>query len=1186
MRIKMKNKSLFLAILLVFVVILGSSTVFAEDTSDIQAANEDASLVQESDDVAILNDANNDVQTSSEHTISSGSSSQQIQDEINSMEDGEVLNFEPGNYSDICIYVNKSITINGNGANLIGYDNPSLANVPSIIKNTTEQGGYAISNVATLYIVKANNVNITGLTITAGANSSTTTTGARYSNALVYVYQAISLNFENNVIDGSTWGLWLNICVNCTVVNNNVRNQGVSGIFNFGSDKTLIKNNKVTNAVNHGIDVRHGSGSNVQVINNTVIGSKEGIYLMHSKGHTVTQNKIINCSISSISCYGTTNINIYGNTLQKSRIGILLGGGYKNITVGANDFKLDNLPFPPTFVYYIAEGKSDFSSATDMMGTHSDNSLYYPAYTEYKGIKTPAQINVDYDTILSETGTTYLVPEGANNNQIQTMIDSMNDGDTLKFAENAIYENISIYTDKNIKIIGNNATLIGYNNINMMNAPEKVRNMTADGGYAVTYRAVLYVLNNTDVVVSDLNIKSQYPGYDTTKATTTTNEYKTACIYADTSLKLVITDCNLDGASWGIFMQYSTGAIITNNNIQNQYTTGILNFGTGNSIIANNTVTNAINHGIDVRHKLGPKVTVFNNTVIGAKEGIYIMHSQGHNIYNNTIINSKISGITCYGSGNENVFNNSISGSRIGILLGGEYYNVTIGPNTYKLDALSSFPPTPGTYLAKAENKYYQNAEGVYSDKNEVTITAKDVKTTLNDVTFELTITDPSNRAVLGEVNVTINSETYNIKTDENGKASVNVTLATGNYPVTINFIGTDNYAPATAEANILVADQKETTSIIAENVTTTYKKGAFDITLLDESNNPIEGQKIAVRIGSENYTATTDKNGKATIALNLTTGDYDVLVDYAGTDYYEASNKTAKITVLEDRMGSSIAITMINSLEITAVLKDSQGNAIAGETVFYTINGEKANTTTNGNGEFTFEAKDNSVIGLIFEGNDIAVASNATITLKNLKPTPKTTKIDVPSTMTKTAVDFNAGEKGSMFYFYLLDENGKGIANKAVKIGIFDKIYTVKTDKNGRGGLQINIANANYYTYAISFLGDDDYKASFAVCSLQIVKKSVTITPAKTSYSFKTSAKTKTVTATLKSTNSYIPKGKQVTLTVAGKTFKATVGDKGQISFNIGSVTAKGTYKVAIKFAGTNTYAAATSKTITIKIA
>ena len=282
----------------------------------------------------------------------------------------------------------------------------------------------------------------------------------------------------------------------------------------------------------------------------------------------------------------------------------------------------------------------------------------------------------------------------------------------------------------------------------------------------------------------------------------------------------------------------------------------------------------------------------------------------------------------------------------------------------------------------------------------------------------------------------------------------------------------------------------------------------------------------------------------------------------------------------------SVIRVTTINDSQITATLMDPKNNAIPYSVVSYTINGgEKNYLLTNRKGEFVIEGQNNCVINMVFSGNIIFASTNATVNLKKIKPAQMNTKIVVPTTMTKTAVDFKAGENGSMFYFNLQDGNGKPIANKAVKIGIFDKTYTVKTDKNGRGGLQINIANANYYTYAITFLGDDEYKASFAVCSLQIVKKSVTITPAKTSYSFQAGAKTKTVTATLKSTNSYIPKGKQVTLTVAGKTFKATVGDKGQISFNIGSITKKGTYNVAVKFAGTNTYSAATSKTITIKL-
>ena len=473
----MKNKSLILAIFLILVVFLGSSAVFAEDASDIQTANADELEVQQS--------YIDDVQASSAFNITAGSSNDEIQNTINTMKDGDVLNFEKGTYTDICLYINKSITVNGNGANLVGFDNA--------------YGGYGIGNVATLYVVNANDVAISGLTITAGVNSSSRDTNPAYSNALVYVQNSNNLVFENNILDGSSWGLYLRFSNDCKIVENIVKNQSVTGILSFGSARTQIERNTVIDAKNHGIDVRHGTGPNVQVINNSVSGSQEGIYLMHSQGHTAAYNTIENCTISSISCYGSSNIEIHDNIMKKSRIGLLLGGGYSNIKVGANTFALDNLPFPPTFVYNVAEAKSDSASATKMMGTHSDGSdSEFPYYVEYTGIPTPKEINVDYTAILNPTGTTYAVNSTATSEQIQTIIDGMAHGDTLSFAENAVYKDISIYTDKNIKILGNNATLIGYNNLNLINCPTKVTNTTADNGYAISERAVLYVLNNTN----------------------------------------------------------------------------------------------------------------------------------------------------------------------------------------------------------------------------------------------------------------------------------------------------------------------------------------------------------------------------------------------------------------------------------------------------------------------------------------------------------------------------------------------------------------------------------------------------------------------------------------------------------------------------------------------------------------
>jgi parallel beta-helix repeat protein len=1058
----MNKKTFLLAILLIFVVCLSTSSVFAEDATDIQ-----------DDDILAID--NNDIVISTERTISPGATSDEIQNALDSMSDGDTLNFEKGTYSDICIYVNKSVTINGNGATLVGYEIPSINNTPSIITNKTADGGYGITNLATLYIVNAPNVTIKGLNIVAGANSALT-----YSNAVVYASSAENLTFVNNTVDGSSWGIYLSYCPTGKIADNMIKNQAVTGLLNFGSKATVIERNKVINAKNHGIDVRHGTGPNVQVINNTIIGSKEGIYLMHSKGHTAAYNNIINCTISSISCYGSSNIQLYNNTMFKSRIGVLLGGGYSNITVGANDFKLENLPYPPTFVYYIAEAQSDYQSAANMMGTYSDSSSYSPAYKAYTEIPTPKDINVDYNLILSKTGTEYTVPAGTSSSDIQKIIASMKDGDTLNFEKDAVYTDISIYTDKNIKIFGNNATLIGYDNINLTNVPEKITATTADGGYAITERAVLYSVNNSGAVISNLNIVSQYPGYNPTKVTANTNEYKTAGIRTKDSKNITITGCSIDGASWGIYLEYSGVAIVTNNNIQNQFTTGILNFGTPQSIIANNTITNAVNHGIDVRHGTGPKVTVFNNTITGSKEGIYLMHSQGHNVYNNTIIDSKISGITAYGSGNENIFNNSISGSRIGILLGGGYYNVTIGENTYDLDFLP-FPPTFVTYLAKAESKYYQNAEGTYSDYSDTIISADELTSDKNNVEFKVTLTNVKAKGIYNEtVSITVDNQTYSEVTDENGTATFSLSLKNGEYPVTLNYAGSDKYTKTTGTSSINIDGDKDATiiSIIEVN-----GNGNVTATLKDIDGNALANKTVTVNVNNTSSDLTTDSEGK--FIIENAAGKVEI--SYAGDKLYKSATADITLTnvapapeptptpeiIATNFITKDLTLLAGDEGKIEATLVDQNNNLLANETVAIFVDGEIiALGTTNENGTVSADVKYSAAstkYAYLFFFDSEAKYLPALGTVK--------ITVDKKST-TLTAKAATLKVKKAKKISVTLKSNGKAIANKKVTIKVNGKTFQAKTNSKGIAKVSVKVTKTGKFTATVKFAGDSAYKA------------------------------------------------------------------------------------------------------------
>ena len=218
-----------------------------------------------------------------------------------------------------------------------------------------------------------------------------------------------------------------------------------------------------------------------------------------------------------------------------------------------------------------------------------------------------------------------------------------------------------------------------------------------------------------------------------------------------------------------------------------------------NAIIVENNVTDATNHGIDARHGTGPNVTIAFNNISGAKEGIYLMHSKGHKVYNNTVKDCKISGITAYGSGNEAIFNNSISGSRIGIMLGGGYYNVTIGENTYNLDFLP-FPPTFVTYLARADSRYQSadNAVGTFSDKKATTIKTTDY----NKNEFNVTLVDGDGNPIAKQIiSLNINNENRTAVTDSNGVATFTTDLKYGTYIATFSFIGNDDYTASTVNS-------------------------------------------------------------------------------------------------------------------------------------------------------------------------------------------------------------------------------------------------------------------------------------------------------------------------------------------------------------------------------------------------
>lgn len=306
-------------------------------------------------------------------TVASGLNNTQIQAIIDGSNSGDTIQFLGSEYDNIALVINKTLNLVGANSGTIIKAISNSSAIPQIVSTN------AISNTAAFYFFNGTNgagngSSITGFNITSMANS---TTGMGYDNSLIYSQYVSGLNIYNNSLNLASWGIYAVECPNLIVSNNSVVNMATTGILSFGFANAVISNNSVNNCSNHGIDVRHPVGPNVTVSGNSVNNCNEGIYLMHSQGHSVYNNTITNCKLSSITVYGAGNVNITNNTMSNSFVGVLLSSGFYNVNIQNNTYNLTSTMFPPTFPYYVLIADSSTNSKTSANGTFSDSANQY-----------------------------------------------------------------------------------------------------------------------------------------------------------------------------------------------------------------------------------------------------------------------------------------------------------------------------------------------------------------------------------------------------------------------------------------------------------------------------------------------------------------------------------------------------------------------------------------------------------------------------------------------------------------------------------------------------------------------------------------------------------------------------------------------------------------------------------------
>ena len=154
------------------------------------------------------------------------------------------------------------------------------------------------------------------------------------------------------------------------------------------------------------------------------------------------------------------------------------------------------------------------------------------------------------------------------------------------------------------------------------------------------------------------------------------------------------------------------------------------------------------------------------------------------------------------------------------------------------------------------------------------------------------------------------------------------------------------NTTPEKTPSQMQVSDNKGYTS--------------FSTTLevkLTSNNTALASKEIKITVNSKTYTRTTDSNGKASLALTLNKGTYNVQYFYAGDDNTLNTTATSKLTI-SDAVKTSLKVgdKNINYRQgskclFYVKLLDGNGKVVKNQKVTFKVSGKTYTATTNGYG-------------------------------------------------------------------------------------------------------------------------------------------------------------------------------------------------------------------------------------------
>lgn len=310
-----------------------------------------------------------------------------------------------------------------------------------------------------------------------------------------------------------------------------------------------------------------------------------------------------------------------------------------------------------------------------------------------------------------------------------------------------------------------------------------------------------------------------------------------------------------------------------------------------------------------------------------------------------------------------------------------------------------------------------------------------------NSIVYTATFLNNQGKALANtNVQFTINGVTYTRKTDSNGVATMPIGLRAGSY--VINAIHPNGYKISN-KINVK-------TTVTASDFTKYYGGSSkFSAKFLDKKGNVLKNRQIKFIAHGNTFTATTNSNGVAYLAIISKPTSFTVTSVNPVTG--EKVNK--KVTIKSTLSASNInTFTYLTPTFKVKLLDKNTGKAIANKNIQITANGATKTVKTDSNGVASLSLKYTS-------------KGTYKITTKDPNTGYVQTNYAYVKWATLTASSMTVREKTSQtFIVKLTDQNRKTVANANVQITINGVTKTAKTDSNGLARMTYKLDAGTYY--------------------------------------------------------------------------------------------------------------------------